>query len=190
MIKPRKKTANKAKPHVKAIPGIFDYKTMLYVGANMWQLSLVDIFIDHGYKIDVLEIFPKNCKELEKANKWDKTFNKIIQGDVREIDEIILDKKYDVVCWWHGPEHVEEWEVKPTLLQLENRTRHLALIGCPYGEYPQGEVGGNKNEIHRSILYDDFFIDLGYETRVFKTKYRARRKRKDEHIIAWKRMEA
>ena len=43
-----------------------------------------------------------------------KFYENVIQGDVREIDKIIS-KFYDVIVWWHGPEHIEKEKLESTL---------------------------------------------------------------------------
>lgn len=40
------------KRQVKKIPGVFDHKTMLYIGANPRRIEMVDMFYTAGYEID------------------------------------------------------------------------------------------------------------------------------------------
>ncbi len=180
-----KRRAKARKRAVLKIPKILDYKTLLYIGANPHRIELLDLFYKAGYKIDVLEIFPANVKGLKELNKKEKIFNKIYEGDVKEIEEIITDKTYDVVCWWHGPEHVEKHHIKSTLLQLEGLTDHIIFTGCPWGKYPQGAEYGNTHEEHKSCLYLLFFRKLGYKTRTTKIKINKR----GSNILAWKVMD-
>jgi hypothetical protein len=172
--KARKKT-------VLSIPGILKYKTLLYIGANPSRLELLDLFYNAGYKIDILEIYPPNVEGLRKLNEKEKLFRDIYQGDVREIDGIIVGKKYDVVCFWHGPEHLEKRDIKSTLIQLENKAKNIIFTGCPYGYYPQDDVYGNPAEIHRCSLDVKFFERLGYKTKTIRKK-----NKRGSNITAWK----
>jgi hypothetical protein len=171
----------KRKKQLLSIPKILDYKTLLYIGANPQRLELLDIFYNAGYKIDVLEIFPANVEGLKEINRKEKIFNKIILGDVREIDETMTDRKYDIVCWWHGPEHVKKHYFAPTLRQLENLTIHITVLGCPWGKYPQGALYGNEYEKHESSLYPKDFRELGYNVKMIKKP-----NKRGSNILAWK----
>lgn len=176
-----KARARARKKTVLQIPNILEYKTLLYVGANPARLELLDLFFKAGYIIDILEIYPPNVEGLRKLNEKQKIFENIYMGDVREIDEIIIGKKYDVVCFWHGPEHIEKKEIKPTLIQLENKTKHIIFLGCPYGYYPQDDVYGNKAEIHRCSLDPELFQSMGYKTKTIRKK-----NKRGSNILSWK----
>lgn len=142
----------------KCIPDIFSYKTLLYIGANKGRLEMVLEFIKAGYTIHFLEIWPPNAARLKR------NFVNVIEGDVRMIEKYELEKKYDVIMWWHGPEHVKEEEISPTLDKLIKRTKKITVIACPYGKFEQGSVKGNPYERHLSTLYVMSFRILGWKT--------------------------
>ena len=181
------------------IPGALDYKTLLYIGGKVkkrWPkgVELVDKFLAAGYKIDILEAFDRNVAALRHFNKNGRifkeevrikagAFRRIIQGDVRNIGKIRnLDPEgYDVVVFWHGPEHLYPYEIEEVVEKIEGISRRLVVFGCPFGIYHQRAVGGNNFEIHRSALYPVFFENLG-----FKTETLGERDVKKSHILAWK----
>ena len=67
-----------------------------------------------------------------------------VQGDVRNITNVDgLDDQYDIVLWWHGPEHVKKEEFADILAQLKSKARLAVVVGCPHGQYRQGASYGN-----------------------------------------------
>lgn len=180
LLKQMKRRAAKRKRQVKAIPGIRDGKTLLYVGASPDRFELVDLFRGWGYKIDVLEIWPKNVEKLKKLNAQVSVFRDIILGDIRNCGSS-FNNTYDVSVWWHGPEHVEKHEFPQALKHLEERTKRLVILGCPWGDYSQGPVKGNVYEIHKSVFYPKDFEELGYTTKTLK-----KNGKRGSNILAWK----
>lgn len=173
------------KKHIKAIPDIFDYETMLYIGANPRRIELADMFYLKGYEIDVLEIWEPNFKALVEWNKKWKIFRYIHLGDVRLIDQKFRAYwfKWDIILFWHGPEHLPKLDVAPALKKLEAKANHLVIIGCPRGEYHQDPIDGNPYERHECFLYEEDFHALGYCTATVRPK-----KPRGSNITAWKRI--
>lgn len=161
---------------LKNIPEIIDGngKKMLYVGASQWRAYLYDNFIIYGYKIDILEIFEPNVLFLRE-----KGFN-VIQGDVCKLDSFIKDN-YDVIFWWHGPEHIEKDKLEYTLSRLE-LFGNLIILGCPSDEVSlQEEVYGNIYEKHLWNPQQSDFEKFGFNTsRIQRTPY-------SDHITAWRK---
>ena len=120
-----------------SIPDIWSYRTVLYVGARTGRIDFGRQFRRNGYEIDILDIFEPNVAFL-RTIPWT---NEVIHGDVREVDDII-DTTYDVVFWWHGPEHIERYELESTLLKLENVASNLVVCACPWGIFEQGNFMG------------------------------------------------
>lgn len=172
------------KRQVKKIPGVFDHKTMLYIGANPRRIEMVDMFYTAGYEIDVLEAWEPNFLELSKWNMKYQIFKYLYLEDVRLIDEHIHHRlNWDVIMFWHGPEHLPKMDVAPTLEMLERHANHLVILGCPRGKYVQPEVDGNPFERHESYLYEKDFNDLGYLTQTLRPH-----KTRGSNIVAWKRI--
>jgi len=104
-----------------------------------------------------LEAFKHNVEHY-KSLGW---VDEIIHKDVRNFKSI---KKYDVIFWWHGPEHIEKSEIKKTLKNLEKITRKIIVLGCPLGNVMQQGSYGNKFEKHLSFFEVGYFENLGYKT--------------------------
>lgn len=164
----------------KCIPDIFAYRTLLYIGANIKRLEMVMKFIKAGYVIHFLEIWPTNAIRLKR------NFVNVIEGDVRSIEKLELEEKYDVVMWWHGPEHVKKEEIAPTLEKLIEKAEKIVIIACPYGKYEQGKIRGNPYERHLSTLNSMFFRMLGWKTNVVERVAG----KSNSNLLAWHRKEA
>ena len=143
------------------IPELFSgvYKTVLYIGARTDRFDFSEQFTGSGYTIDVLEVWDENVTYLKTL----KQINDIIHCDVRNCEHSVR-KRYDVVFWWHGPEHIHKNELKDTLVKLENIAQKLVILGCPFGYRPQVALGGNPYEVHKASLYPRDFHQLGYNT--------------------------
>lgn len=165
------------------IPELKESRSCLYIGASPDRFEIVDLLLRWGYhEIDVLEIWAKNVNELREMNKEYRIFRDIILGDVRKI-ELYIEDIYDVVMWWHGPEHIPKEDLNDTIRDLEMFAKKYVVIGCPWGEYPQGSVKGNKHEIHLASLDKKDFDDLGYKVKTLRKKGK-----RGSNILAWKRM--
>lgn len=164
---------------LRSIPDVLDYKTLLYVGANTRRMEMVDLFMVKGYKIDVLEIWPQNAIELGEWNRVTKALNEIIIGDIRSF---AASRHYDVVMWWHGPEHVKTDELPGILARLETLARKVVVLACPCGLYPQGETGGNPYEVHEQSIYPQNFRDLNYKINIL-----GKTDKPGSNLIGWKR---
>lgn len=174
--------AKKRKVQIRAIEGVFDYSTLLYVGASPDRFEMVDLFFDAGYEIDVLEIHPPNVIRLKEINaKWG-IFNRVIQGDVRHVEQYLV-CQYDVILFWHGLEHIKATEHLQVIAKLEDWTKHLLIFGQPWGSYAQGPVKRNRHERHVSSLKPDLFKGLGYRTSIV-----GRKPGRKSNLVAWKRI--
>lgn len=141
------------------VPDVFSYKTVLYIGASPLRQILAKEFKDHGASIDLVEVWPVNLQSLRTTHA--NVFDNFILGDVRKLDQVIK-KTYDVVCWWHGPEHVLPSEFEETLQALKPFAKHLIITACPHGNFPQGAYGGNEFETHHQALVPEDFHRIGW----------------------------
>jgi hypothetical protein len=148
---------------MKIAPDIFKYKSVLYIGARPSRADFLEAFRKEGYEIDILEIYQPNAEHFKKI-QW---INKVIEGDVSEVK---LKKKYDIIFWWHGPEHIKEDKLKGTLKKLESASKKLVVLGCPWGKIEQNEIFENENERHLSYFDTGYFEELGYKTAYFGRK--------------------
>jgi len=165
------------------IPELGECGSCLYIGASPDRFEIVDLLLRWGYHtIDILEIWKDNVDQLREMNEKNRIFRSIIHGDVRDI-EIHIEEIYDVVMWWHGPEHIPKKDFRDTVVKIERFASEYVVIGCPWGSYPQGEVKGNRHEIHMSKIYRDDFQKLGYRIQTLRKP-----NKRGSNILAWRKM--
>lgn len=145
------------------IPDLFNYKTVLYIGARNKRIDYGDTFVEKQYDITVLEIFEPNVRYL-KTVKWIK---EVIHADVTTFE---TDKKYDIVFWWHGPEHVEKSQLETTIKKLEGMANIAVVLGCPWGNVVQADKDSNPHERHISYLDRGDFEKMGHTVEYIEPK--------------------
>ena len=177
---------------LKFIPEILKCESMLYIGANPRRFELMDLFWAEApqMKVDVMEAWEPNVEGLKALNAKYGIFRNILHDDIRDYADLdgIGDEQeyfgsYDVVMFWHGPEHLKIQEIPPVLEAMERAAEKLVILGCPWGKYPQGNVGGNPFEEHNSVLYPRMFQQWGYNTATIKKP-----NKRGGHILAWKEL--
>jgi hypothetical protein len=135
---------------------------VLYVGAKarkrmptgLWHLRRC------SEEIVCLEIWEPNVKALRKTDFFDEVWH----GDIADRATLLsVAGRFDLIFWWHGPEHVSF----PQAIDTCNRL-HAAVVvcACPWGKYEQGACFGNPYEVHASALLPEDFERLGYEVTV------------------------
>ena len=178
IIKAREESVNRC------IPDLFNgsYSSVLYVGANQRRQHFLDRFRESGYrKIVVLEAFERNYQFLkEKFEARNPHTYRIIWGRVQDIENVRIEP-VDVVFFWHGPEHLHQHEIAPTLDRLETICNHVIVCGMPFGFYEQGPEYGNPFETHQFHIYPTFLENLGYQTETL-----GEQDQRGSNITAWK----
>lgn len=168
----------------RCIPDLFggSYSSVLYVGANQRRQHFLDRFEESGYhRIIILEAFEKNYQFLkEKFEAKNPSTYRVMWGKVQEIENIEIET-VDVVFFWHGPEHLQQHEIPPTLSRLEAICNHVIVCGMPFGFYEQGPEYGNPFEMHQFHIYPSFLENLGYQTEMLGD-----RDQRGSNITAWK----
>lgn len=159
-----KEIKKKCQQLLRHVPELKELKTVLYVGARLERLREREdvgymIFEKLKYDIDLLEVWEPYFNEL----KGKKFFKEMFLGDIRKID-VYIEKTYDVICWWQGPEHVPKEDIKPTLEKIEKMADEYVILACPKGDYPQGAIHDNPHQEHRATLEPEFFEAMGYKT--------------------------
>jgi hypothetical protein len=140
------------------VPNLFKGR-VLYIGANRHAApTFVKALRQEGCEIHLLEAFSENVEHYQNVDT--ERFDSVTQGDVRELEE--AGQPFDAILWWHGPEHLPADEWPGVLAKLETMAP-LVCIGCPWGEWEQGKIGGNPYELHQSAIYPVQLKDLGYE---------------------------
>ena len=162
---------------ISCVPDVFDYRTVLYIGCKKGRSQFLSDFRDSGYTIDIVEPYKPNyeyCLELDWVRKVSLCTIQNYQSPSNSID---------VVFWWHGPEHITKEEIIDTLARLEDIAKEYVVLGCPWGKYEQGEIGGNEFEHHLTHWYPEDFEKLGYRTSTIGKK-----DRKGSNLLSWKKI--
>lgn len=123
-------------------------------------------------RIVILEAFRENYDWLKAEFEGRGGQYQVVHGRAQEVEDLGLGM-FDVVFFWHGPEHLPEEEIAPTLQALERVARHVVVCGMPFGFYEQGSEYGNPFEVHRSHITPEFMNSLGYRTQTLGTADRA-----------------
>ena len=166
---------NREKQLLTCIPDVLDYESLLYIGAADYRQETLGLFIKKGYDYTILEIWEPNVEWLRKR------FKNVVKGDVRDVSSLGLGL-FDVVMWWHGPEHVKENEITPILDKLKRMTKKVLVTANPWGIYESGLQRGNPHESHLSYLYPGFFKKLGWQTNSIGKK-----DVKGSNLLAWQK---
>ena len=168
----------------RCVPGLFSgkHQSVLYVGANQKRQHFLNFFEESNYKrIMILEAFKGNYEFLTKKFETGKpNLYKVIWGKVEEIEKLSLEP-FDVIFFWHGPEHLPQQQIEPTLKKLESLSTRLVILGMPFGKYEQGPEYGNPFETHQSSIYPSFLHQFDYQTETL-----GKRDEKGSNITAWK----
>ena len=131
---------------MRLIPGLFDMDC-LYVGA---RVDRMDYYKDFKKQPTIIEAWEPNVHHLNGLD-----YN-VLLGDIVTF-EFLSFEKYEVVMWWHGPEHIKHEELQPTLEKIEKVATKAVVLGCPWRGVEQGEIHNNPYEKHLSFLdYEDF----------------------------------
>ena len=148
---------------IRMTPDLFEpykYETVLYVGAKSSRFHFGQEFKNAKYEITILEPFKPNVDYL-KTVSW---LSEVVEGDIRDLN-LFIDKKqkFDIVFWWHGPEHIGEEDLRLAIPELEKICNRMIVLGCPWGDCPQGIVGGNPYEVHVGSYGHEIFEEFGYD---------------------------
>ena len=144
---------------VTAVPSVLRAPSLLYIGANVRRMEMLDLFIGKGCDIDILEAWPANAEGLVRWNKKTRAVNAVLLGDVLDLAATRL---YDTVMWWHGPEHVSHDRLDDALGRVERAATRLVVLASPWGNVEQDEAYGNPYERHQFGPSDTDFIRRGY----------------------------
>jgi len=151
---------------LECLPKLNEYQTCLYVGANAKRFQLYGMFQREG--LYVLEVWPEYCRQVRES--LERPVAGVFEGDIRsalDIPDLMELAPFDIVCWWHGPEHVSTRDLID-LLRFWKGDMHALwsraiLLGCPWGVREQGPKDGNEHQVHVSTLYPIFFSAGGFE---------------------------
>ena len=75
----------------------------------------------------------------------------------------------DLVIWQDGPEHMTMSDAQETIDRLKLLANKI-IISTPKGEYVQGEMYGNKYEMHLSIWELEDYNKIGFTAKPYRTR--------------------
>ena len=145
------------------VPGLLSGprgRACLYVGATPWRFQLGEELHEAGYEVTLLEIDKANAY-FYGGHPWLR--GGVICGDVRGIGDLAAGRRWDVVVWWHGPEHIAQEDLERTVRGLE-AVGGLVVLAAPWGRNDQPMIQGNEHQEHKSHLQPGDFERLGYKT--------------------------
>ena len=131
---------------------------MLYVGSALRMPTDYLKIKKMARRIDCLEIWPPTVEVL-KARKL---YHSVICGDIADYE---ISEWYDIVVWWHGPEHMEMDRARKTIIRLRE-TAPIVWLATPWGDDPQGGIFDNPFNAHKSAWRPKEFEECGYRTAV------------------------
>lgn len=136
---------------------ILQPRTCLNVGAWPGGTAFFPELWSAGWVIDVVEVFPKYVKAL--TPEVTANGGKIYTADIREWDP---GKSWDLVLWWHGPEHMHKDSAERVIEKLSKIYRRWFVVGVPNGYYKQPPIDGNPQQEHVSHYSPDWFRVRGF----------------------------
>lgn len=146
-------------------PRLFDEPgTLLYIGAYERRFFGSLPLYQAGNEITVLEAWPPFLEGLMES-RWRGRVAHAVVGDVTALDEAPLPyDRFDHVCWFHGPEHVEKAEGANAIRALWQYTRNTLVVSCPWGRFAHGVFHGNPYTRHLSHWYPEDLEAIGLRT--------------------------
>jgi len=147
---------------IRYIPDIWEYKNVLYIGANGKRFFFRKALEEHNMNITVLEASKERCLELEKLYPN----IKIINMDVRNIESL---GRFDSVWWFHGPTMLYREEAFKSI-KLVGTKGKLIMLSSPWGKYKVGKGGIYILDGNKFPMYEKDFQNFGYYTNTIGEK--------------------
>lgn len=139
---------------------IKDIKRILYIGAFPGRYQLINLFrtMYKNVKIELLEVWAPNYEHFKTNN----VFDEVHLGSAVNVKEQFKGEEFDLVVWWHGPEHVKKPLSIKTIGNIETLSKY-SLMGVPFGKRAQkATADGNLDEEHVSWFIPADFSRMGY----------------------------
>lgn len=141
-------------------PDVFDHQTYLYIGARDDTFNLSEQLRQKS--VSVLEVYDDYIVRLRESDWLD-----VIKGDIRLWE---TDRQWDVVIWWHGPEHIPEQDLDVLIPKIETFATKIAVMAGPWGHTTVRTNHKNPYEFHFSVLTPERFAKHGYTVRTVGQK--------------------
>lgn len=144
-------------------------RTCLNIGAWPKRYQIVKELKKAGWTVDLLEIWKEYCDFFVPKNLFAHIYN------INVVDIDLLDtQQWDMVLWWHGPEHIEKVEFETVLPKLLDRAKQFLVLAAPYnGEVDNPEEhaetitskwANNHHQLHRWNCTERDFKKFGMNT--------------------------
>ena len=161
-----------------SVPQVLDKRTCLYVGAWPGGTALIPELRAAGYELTIVEVWAPYVVDLQHEML---PHEKVVCSDIRTWE---ADSKYDLVIWWHGPEHmpIADWEA--TLEKLDGCARAWCVVAGPWGPYRQPPIDGNPQQEHVAVLEAKWFSARGWNVKTF-----GRHGIPGGEVVAWRHRE-
>jgi hypothetical protein len=142
------------------------YKDSIHRVLNIGFVSLPDATVriveSLGITAEVLhlEIWAANLARGQQSRPE----HLFLLGDVRQIPSLELGL-FDLIVWWHGPEHIYPQELVQAIRGLEQSLTEQGhiILGSPDGWQAQTNDDGNQHNDHVSGPDTEFYQSLGYQ---------------------------
>jgi hypothetical protein len=132
---------------LRLIPELAAGGDCLYIGAKPARREMAATMKALGFAVDAIEAWPNHYFGLMDWNKTNQVFRDIFLGNVLYAERIIR-RTYDVVMWWHGPEHVAKESLPEFMATIQRMCRGMIILAFPHGEFAQGPINGNPMDAH------------------------------------------
>jgi len=148
------------------------FERMLYIGADVRRPTDYRTIRRIAAYIHVIEAWEPTVEVLRNSRLYDE----VEHADIASYE---VPSTYDVIVWWHGPEHAAKADAVKILKHLP-RCAPVVWIATPWGINEQGAIRGNPFNVHKSTWYPEDFELLGYATGVCGVKNRLR-----SQLVGW-----
>jgi hypothetical protein len=164
-------------PELFAEPGY-----VLYVGAYNRRFFASGALFQAGNKLTVLEVWPDFLNGLITSRLKGRIEHAVL-GDVTDLENCALPyDTFDYTVWLHGPEHISQERLVPTLRSLQNITNRTIVCTMPWGRFEHGIAYDNPHTRHLSHWYPEDWQKLHYRVACIGPKDRP-----NSQLQAWKR---
>jgi hypothetical protein len=176
------------------IPDFFEFRWVLYIGANVDQFLFARIFEQAktamsmktvpietvNLRIDVLEKDEDRAHYLRMEHgHW---IRRVIIGDVTDINNVKgLKKKYSLIFWAYGPSVIPIEQVWDAIYQLELMANTMVIM-VPWGKYNYPE-GIEVNPLDKNITE---FRPIDFLKRGYAVHCMGPKDERGSNLLAWK----
>jgi hypothetical protein len=146
---------------------------------EFWLDEIIEVRGNKELHLDLVEMNPVHIEVSRNSEPGKKYANYITYYESLWEDYLGgVSKEYDVVMWWHGPEHVVPSEFVRLVGLIEKHCTGLVIMACPEGHDPcwNRDVDPHFDEHLWEVHPEDFHV-LGYITQEYDRPRNPRRAR-------------